>query len=118
MPFFGFFSEHEAKVCRLIEHLILLTNLLVLITQGYKDDHPQLGSTPYVPTLVILFSIGTSMLLMSLMMSLTSLIISFKSRKKYKKEDNKPRKCIQCYKLAFIVNTIGSAIYKELALFV
>jgi hypothetical protein len=65
MSFFGFFSEHEAKVCRLIEHLILLTNLLVLITQGYKNDHPQFGSTPYVPTLVILFSIGTCNLLMS-----------------------------------------------------
>jgi hypothetical protein len=65
MTFFGFFSEHETKVYRLIEHLILVINLLVLITQGYKNDHPQLGSTPYVPTLAILFFFGSCMLFMS-----------------------------------------------------
>jgi hypothetical protein len=82
MIFFGFFSEHEIKVCRLIEHLILVTNLLVLITQGYKDDHPQSGSTQYVPTLVILIFFGTCILLMCGMMLLTRMAISIKSRKR------------------------------------
>jgi hypothetical protein len=119
MPFFGFFSEHETKVCRLIEHLILATNLLVLITQGYKDDHPRLGLTPYVPTLVILFFFGTCMLFISWMFWLTSLVISFKSRKTdVQTEETKLGKCTRCYKFAPIVKTFGKAIYKELALFV
>jgi hypothetical protein len=81
MTFFGFFSEHETKVGRLIEHLILVTNLFVLITQGYKDDYSHLGSTPYATTLVILFFFGTCMLSMSCIFWFISLEISFKSRK-------------------------------------
>jgi hypothetical protein len=116
---FGFFSKHKTKVWRLIEHLILVTNLLVLITQGYKDDHPQLGSTPYVPTLVILFFFGTCILLMSGMMSFTSLMISFKARKRdVENEDTKEEKWTRCYKLASIVSSFGESIYKDLALFV
>jgi hypothetical protein len=65
MILFGFFSEHEHKVRKLIEHLILVINVLVLISQGYKNDHPQLGPTPYAPTLVILFFFGTFMLFLS-----------------------------------------------------
>jgi hypothetical protein len=119
MTLFGFFSENETKICRLIEHLILATNLLVLITQGYKDDHPQLGPIPYLPTLLILFFFGTCMLSMSWMAWLTSLIISLKSRKRDKpKEDSQSGKCIKCYKLAHIMREFGKAIYKELALFV
>jgi hypothetical protein len=117
--FFGFFSEHETQVCRLIEHLILVTNFLVLITQGYKNDNPQLGQTPYAPTLVILFFFGTCMLFMSWIFWFTSLIISFKSRKReVKKEGIKSSKCIRGYKFALIVNAFGKAIFKELALFV
>jgi hypothetical protein len=119
MTFLGFFSEQEAKVWRLIEHLILITNLLVLITQGYKDDHPQLGPTPYAPTLVILFFFGTCMLFTCWMMSVTSFMISFKSRNtEVQKEDTKPRKCTRCYKLSPTVIVFGKAIYKEMALLV
>jgi hypothetical protein len=63
ITFFEFFSKHEAKVRRLINHLILIINFLVLITQGYKDDHPLFVSTPYYVKLPIFFR--TCMLLLS-----------------------------------------------------
>jgi hypothetical protein len=52
-------------------------------------------------------------------MSFTSLMISFKARKRdVENEDTKEEKWTRCYKLASIVSSFGESIYKDLALFV
>lgn len=66
ITFFRFLSENDSRVCRLIEHLVLVTNLLVLISQGFKEQNQiQLGSISYEPTQAILFFFGSTFLLIS-----------------------------------------------------
>jgi hypothetical protein len=53
------------------------------------------------------------------MITLTSLVILFKSKNKVeRKEGTQPENRMQCYELVPIVNAFGKAIYKDMALFV
>jgi hypothetical protein len=118
MKIFGFLSKNEDKMWRLVEHLILFINLLVLISQGYaKNSDPKLGSLSYGTTIAIIFIFGTCVLLISLTLIITKLVIAVITKQSLKenKEELTSWKRF-CWKFSQYLQIVGTTVVKQWAL--
>jgi hypothetical protein len=75
-PVVGYFSRNYEKLSRLLEHLIVFINILVLISQGSKEDGEiRLGSLSKSSTIALILTFGSFSLLLGMMMLFTSFVI-------------------------------------------